>query len=115
LNKKELKNKYIETIQPMGIYQIKNNINGKIFIGRGKNIQGTINRNMFQLKSGLHANKDMQKDFNDVGEACFTYEVLDYLKPKEDNNYDYTEELKILESMWLEKLKPYNENGYNSK
>jgi len=115
MNKKELKNKYIGTIQPMGIYQIKNNNNGKIFIGRGKNIQGIINRNIFQLKSGLHANKDMQKDFNDVGEAYFTYEVLDYLKPKEDNNYDNTEELKILESMWLEKLKPYNENGYNSK
>ena len=115
MNKKVLKNKYIETIQPMGIYQIKNNINGKIFIGKGINIQGLINRNIFQLKSGLHTNKDMQKDFNDAGEAYFTYEVLDYLKPKEDNDCDYTEELKILESMWLEKLKPYNENGYNSK
>ena len=115
MNKKELKNKYIETTQPMGIYQIKNKHNGKIFIGRSNNLQGIINRNIFQLKSGLHANKDMQKDFNDVGEAYFTCEILDYLKPKEDNIYDYTEELKILESMWLEKLKPYNENGYNSK
>jgi group I intron endonuclease len=115
LNKKILKNEYKDIIQPMGIYQIKNNNNGKIFIGRAKNIKGTLNKHLFQLKNRLHSNKDMQKDFNDVGETHFTFIVLDYLKPKEDINYDYTEELKILESMWLEKLNPFNEKGYNSK
>ena len=115
MNKKELTNKYKETIQPMGIYQIKNIINGKIFIGRAKNIRGIINSNKFQLINGLHKNKDMQKDFKEVGETDFTFEVLDYLKPNDDIGYDYTEELKILESMWLEKLQPYNDKGYNSK
>jgi hypothetical protein len=60
-------------------------------------------------------NKDMQKDFNDVGETNFTSKVLEYLKPNNDIGYDYTEELNILESMWLEKLQPYNDKGYNSK
>ena len=98
----------------MGIYQIKNITNGKIFIGKAKNIQGTINRNMFQLKNGLHSNKDMQKDFIEVGEGNFIFEVLDLLKPNEDANYDYNDELNILEVMWLEKLQPYNNKGYNS-
>ena len=115
MNKKVLKKEYKDIIQQMGIYQIKNNNNGKIFIGRAKNIKGILNSNLFQLINGSHLNRDMQKDFNDVGETNFTFEVLDYLKPKEDINYDYTEELKILESMWLEKLNPYNEKGYNLK
>ena len=99
----------------MGIYQIKNMKNGKIYIGSSKNLQGKINSHKFQLKNGLHVNKEMQKDFNDIGEENFSFDIVDQLKQKEDVNYDYTEELKILEEMWLEKLQPYNEKGYNTK
>lgn len=35
------------------------------------------------------------------------------MNKKEDLNYDYTEELKTLEEMWIEKLQPFNEKGYN--
>jgi group I intron endonuclease len=115
MNKKEMINKYKQTIQPMGIYQIKNMKNGKIYIGSAKDLRGKINSNKFQLKNGLHFNKEMQKDFNEIGEESFSFDILDYLKPKEDLNYDYTEELKILEEMWLGKLQPYNEKGYNTK
>ena len=115
MNRKELTNEYKKTIQPMGIYQIKNMINGKILIGSSKDLKGIINRNKFQLKNGLHMNKAMQKDFNEVGEGNFTFEILDHLKPRSDMKGDYTEELQVLEEMWLEKLHPYNEKGYNSK
>ncbi len=117
MNKQELKNKYKQTVQPMGIYQIKNMENGKIFIGKAKDLRGKINSNKFQLKNNSHFNKEMQNDFNQIGEEKFSFEILDYLKPKEelDLNNDYTEELKILEDMWLEKLQPYNEKGYNKK
>jgi hypothetical protein len=115
MNKKEMTKKYKQTIQPMGIYQIKNMKNGKIFLESAKDLRGKINSNKFQLKNGLHLNKEMQKDFNEIGEEGFSFGILDYLKPKEDLNYDYTEELKILEDMWLEKLQPYNEKGYNTK
>jgi len=43
MNKKELKNQYKQTIQPMGVFQVKNLINGKIFLDSGFNIQGKIN------------------------------------------------------------------------
>ncbi len=117
MNKKELIKKYKQTIQPMGIYQIKNMENGKIFIGIAKDLRGKINSNKFQLKNNSHFNKEMQNDFNQIGEEKFSFEILDYLKPKEelDLNYNYTEELKILEDMWLEKLQPYNEKGYNTQ
>ena len=115
MNKKEMMNKYKQTIQPMGIYQIKNLKNGKIYIGSAKDLRGKINGSKFQLKNDLHLNKEMQKDFNEIGEEGFSFDILDYLKPNEDSNYDYTEELKILLDMWLEKLQPYNEKGYNSR
>jgi group I intron endonuclease len=115
MNKKELIKQYKQTIQPMGIYQIKNNKNNKIYIGSAKDLRGIINSNKFQLKNGLHFNKEIQKDFNEIGEQYFSFDILDYLKPKDDLNYDYKKELKILEEMWLEKLQPYNDKGYNTK
>lgn len=115
MNKKELINQYKRTLRPMGIYQIKNKVNGKIYIESAKDLPGIINRNKFQLKNGLHLNAEMQKDYHEIGEEWFSFDILDYLKPKEDLNYDYTEELKTLEEMWLEKLQPYNEKGYNTK
>jgi len=99
----------------MGVYQIRNMINGKIFLGSSKDLKGIINRNRFQLKSGLHVNKKLQRDFNEIGESNFSFEILDYLKPKDDLEVDYTEELQMLEEMWVDKLQPYDEKGYNTK
>ena len=114
MNKKEIIKQYKETIQPMGIYQIKNMKNGKIYIESAKNLRGRINRDKFQLKNNLHLNKEMQIDFNDIGGECFSFEILDHLKPKEDINHDSTEELETLKNLWLEKLQPYKEKGYNT-
>ena len=115
MNKKEKIKQYKQTIPLMGIYQIKNKKNGKIYIGSANDLHGIINRYKFQLKNGSHFNKELQKDYNELGEKSFTFEILDFLTPKEDVNYDYTEDLKILEKMWLEKLQPYDEKGYNNK
>jgi hypothetical protein len=115
MDKKELIKQYKQTIQPMGVYQVKNLKNGKIFIGSAKDLRGRINSNRFQLKTGAHFNKDLQNDFNEIGEEDFSFEVLDTLKPKEDAGFDYTEELNTLLEMWLEKLQPYDEKGYNTR
>jgi hypothetical protein len=53
--------------------------------------------------------------FNEIGEEGFSFDVLDRLEPREDVNYDYTEELKTLEAMWIEKLQPFGEKGYNRR
>ncbi len=100
----------------MGIFRIKNLINGKIFIGRGTNVQGKINSHKFQLEHGSHPNSKLQKDFKESGSKNFSFEVIDYLDPKKDDmDYDYTQDLILLEEMWLEKLEPYGEKGYNKR
>jgi len=114
INKAEIKKKYKLTEVPMGIYKITNLVNGKIFIGQSKNLTGRINRHKFGLKFGSEEIKELQKDYNELGEENFTFEVLDYLKPKDEPGYDYSDDLDCLEQLWLEKLQPYNDKGYNT-
>ena len=115
LDKKELKKQYKQTLTPMGIFQIKNLDNDRIFIGSSKNLPGKFNSIKFQLKMGSYINQELQKDYNNLGEEKFSFEVIDKLEPKEDLSYDYTEDLNVLEEMWIEKLQPFDEKGYNKK
>jgi group I intron endonuclease len=114
IDKKEIKKAYKQTIQPMGIYQVKNKVNGKIFIGCSKNFKAKFNSIQFQLNNGSYINKTLQDDFIKYGMDNFAFEVLDYLEPKEDPAYDYTNDLIVLEDLWLDKLQPFGEKGYNS-
>jgi len=115
MNKKELNKQYAQTMQPMGVYQVKNLVDGKIFIASSQNIPGKINSCKFQLSNGSHMNKALQEDFNRIGLENFTFEIIDLLEPKEDTKMDYTDDLKMLEEIWIEKLQPFNEHGYNKR
>jgi hypothetical protein len=114
-DKRELIKQYKQNPPEMGIFQIKNKINGKIFIGKAMNLNGIINSNRFQLKNKSHMNKVLQDDFNRQGEDNFTFEKLDILKARDDIHFNYAKDLELLEEMWLDKLQPFNEKGYNVK
>jgi hypothetical protein len=115
IDKKEAKRHYKETKRPMGIYRITNLVNGKIFIGSSKSVDTIFNSARFQLKTGSYFIKDLQKDFTLHGEANFRFDVVDHLEPNDDPDYDYSNDLCLLEEMWREKLQPYNEKGYHFK
>jgi group I intron endonuclease len=112
-NKSEIKKNYKQTLPPTGIFQVKNLVNNKILIGSSKNLPGRINRFKFGLKYGTENNKELNNDYKKYGEENFSFDIIDELKPKDDPAYDYTEDLKVLEEMWIEKLQPFNERGYN--
>ncbi len=114
-DKKELKKQYKQTLPPMGIYQIKNLANEKILIGSSKNLPGKANSCMFQLRQGSHMNRELQDDFRRLGMERFEFSVVDCLDPREGPDYDYTGDLAALEEMWLERLQPYGEKGYNKR
>jgi hypothetical protein len=80
----------------MGIYQIKNKVNGKVFIGSAKNVKGILNSNKFQLKMGSHYIKELQEDYIKYGEDNFIFDKIDTLEFRDDSNYDYTEDLATL-------------------
>jgi hypothetical protein len=115
IDKKEIRRQYKGTIQPMGVYRITNLANGRIFVESSKNLNAISNRNLFQLRGGLHVNEGLQKDFKQYGESSFAFEVVDRLDPKEGLDYDYSRDLKALEDIWLEKLQPYGDRGYNNR
>jgi group I intron endonuclease len=115
MDKKELKKQYKQSLPPMGIYKIENLINGKVLIGSSKNLPGKANSYRFQLKQGSHMNRGLQRDYIQFGEENFDFSVVDYLEPKDGPDHDYTGDLTALEEMWLEKLQPYGEKGYNKR
>lgn len=115
MNRKELKKQYKQTPRPMGILQVKNLSSGKIYITCSKNLPAKLNSIKFQLDNGSHPVRELQCDYNKYGEKNFSFEMIDYLEPKEDPLYDYSEDLKVLEDMWMEKLQPFDERGYNKR
>lgn len=113
--KKELKLAYKELVKPMGVYRLKNMLNGKLFVESTNDLNARFNRCKFQLQMGVHENKALQNDWKKDGENNFTFEILETLEPSDDKSYDYKQELEILEELWLERLQPYGEKGYNKK
>ncbi len=110
----DIKRLYKQSAPDMGIYQIKNKINGRIYIDSSTNLEGTRNSRLFQLKMGkIVFNHELQKDLNEFGADNFEYSVLDVLeKPEPGDNVE--RQLAALELHWLEKLQPFGERGYNS-
>lgn len=115
MNKKELKQEYKLSHRPMGVFQIRNQVNEKIFVGSSLNIPGIFNRLRLDLSLGKSVHKELQREWNEHGEANFIFEILDELTPRPDPAYDYREDLTSLEELWLEKLEPYGDRGYNQK
>jgi hypothetical protein len=114
-DKKKLKKDYQQSTRPMGVFLIRNNVNDRVFLGVSPNLDGVINRHKFQLQAGVHANKALQADWNALGSSNFAFEIVDELTPSQDPGWDYRQELALLEKLWLEKLQPFDERGYNER
>ena len=110
---KQLKKEYQQNPRPMGILLIRNNQTDKVFLIASLDLPGAINRHKFHLKSGNHPNKQLQADWNQVGGSAFEFEIVDELTPRTDSKLDYRAELTSLEDLWLDKLQPFGDRGYN--
>ena len=103
---------YKETSQPAGIYRVRNSATGKSLVGSTVNLPGMLNRQRFQLEHGSHPDRELQKDWNELGPDAFEFEALDRLEPRDEPAYDSTEDLRVLKEMWLEKLTASGEPLY---
>lgn len=68
-----------------GIYEIKCLANEKIYIGKAKIIEKRFNQHLYHLKNGSHFNRELQKDFNNFGEAQFIFTIVLQCSEKELN------------------------------
>ena len=109
--RKELREAYKRVKTYMGVFQVRNNVNGKSFIGVSPNLKNRWLTLKGQLEMGRHANAGWQQDWNEFGPDAFTYQVIE--QQEADDIADMKWELKKLQKAWLEKLQPYGANGYN--
>lgn len=112
-SRRELNREYTERVKPAGVYQVKNLATGKVLLGSSLNLEGPLNRHRFMLKIGSHTNKALQQDWNELGAEKFAFEILEEVQRRDDPNFNLEDELTILEMIWLEKLQPFDERGYN--
>lgn len=111
--RKELNREYQERVKPSGVFQVKNLANGKVLLGSSLNLEGSLNKHRFMLKIGSHTNKALQADWNEFGPEQFALEVLEEVQRRDDPSFNLSDELVLLEMIWLEKLQPVGERGYN--
>ncbi len=112
-DQKRLKQEYRQNQRQAGVFQIRNMVNGKVFVGSGLDLPGIMNRHRFELTLGGHRNKELQADWHEFGSANFVFEILDQLAPREIAEAELRADLVSLEDLWLEKLQPFAARGYN--
>jgi hypothetical protein len=113
-NRKDLKRAYKETEVQAGIWIVRNLKNGKILLGAAENIGSRLSRHRFALETRRHECSDLQLDWDREGGESFSFEMGEVLeKPKDNVFFDIPGELKKMEKVYLEKLKPYGERGYH--
>ena len=61
-----------------GVYQIRNLINQKIYVGSSVNIYNRKSTHFSKLKSNVHTNRHLQNAYNKYGKEYFVFCVLEY-------------------------------------
>jgi hypothetical protein len=111
--RKELIRQYKESPKAAGVFLIKNLANGKGLLGSSLNLHGPLNKHRFMLSTGAHDNRELQQDWNAFGPTAFTFEILQEVQVKDSPDFSLDDELTLLEEIWLERLEPFGDRGYN--
>ena len=88
-----------------GIYQIRNKVNNKIYVGSANDLQARRREHLYDLINNKHHNSHLQNAFNKYGEKNFIFEVIEFCDL--DNKF-------IFEQYWINTLDSCNKKiGYN--
>lgn len=116
--KKLLVQEYKKQPKKMGAYCIRNTQSQKCFIGISRDIDARLNRHRFALRTNTEdLCPELQDDWNSLGAEVFEFAILDTITPPAGREFDYdpTEDLLVLEQLWLEQLNTYVPHGYNKQ
>lgn len=104
--KRELQQEYANTKQPMGIFIVRCKSNNKCYIQATPDLKGVMNGTYVKLLNSRHPNRELQKEWNELGEDSFVIEILEQLPydEKDQEKEDYSQELAMLQIIWEEKL-----------
>lgn len=111
-DRKALKQQYLETRSRAGVYAIRNRVSGRVLVAGSANVQGALNRHRFELHQRVHRNRQLSQDWAAHGEASFSFDVLDTVKPKEGIDGDPAQELESLVELWRLEVMGSGDAGY---
>ncbi|GGG51896.1 GIY-YIG nuclease family protein [Paenibacillus radicis (ex Gao et al. 2016)] len=109
--RRELVEEYKKIKVYMGVIQIKNKVNDKIFIDSYPNLKNKWFTLQMQLDMGKFANAGLQKEWKEFGADAFDYEVLE--QKDTEKVTDIRWEMKQILKPWFQKLQPFEDKGYN--
>jgi len=74
-----------------GVYQIRNQINGKGYVGSSTNMAKRWQIHLSRLRRKIHCNAYLQNAFDKYGETAFEFSVLEEAKPEDllEREQDY--------------------------
>ena len=105
LSKKALKEQYKNRVLIGGVYCIKCNKNGDIWVRASTDLKGSKNRFMFSLSMNSSPEPCMAEAWNQFGKSAFSYEILEELQKKELQTEDeFSEDVNTLLEIWTEKI-----------
>ena len=111
---RELLEQYKDAPKQMGVYCIRNLSTDRCFVAASKDIRARFNRHKYELRTGVERLSDeLQQDWIRLGADNFEFIVLDVLEPLDEPNYDPTEDLELLATLWLEKMQSAVPMVYN--
>ena len=71
-----------------GIYKIENIENGKVYIGKSKNIFRRWIEHQHELQAGKHHSTLLQEDWNKYGATKFTFQMIKECDKSELDKYE---------------------------
>ena len=86
----------------MGIYAIRDRTSGHQLLGASRNVHAALNRARFELRMGTYADPALQSVWHRNGVDGLAFEVLELVKEREQEGFDYGGELKALEHIHRE-------------
>lgn len=89
----------------MGVYQIRNVISGKVYIGSTVLFTDRKAAHFKELRAGTHHSPRLQAAFNKYGENAFVFEPIEIV--------DHEDKLLEREQHYLDTVKPFGRSGYN--
>lgn len=90
----------------LGVYQIRNTLNDKVYIGCSVDLRRRFHKHLRDLRQGTHHSQKLQRAWTKYGEGSFIFEVLQLV--------GIVPELLPAEQHWLDLLKPHApQTGYN--
>lgn len=101
-SRRDISRRARDAFPPMGIYIIRDKETGQALVASSRNVYGAMNRTQFELRLRSHSNKTLQAKWDHGGPDRFDFEIVELLKEREDPNFDYAEELRVLEQLYRE-------------